>query len=133
MATSDEACQRSAGCREGDDCYLHYGEGACYDGYERASKGMMITGIVFSGVGAMATLVGVLGARCRGGGDYNLCPFGKERETVGTGIAVAGGALALIGATLAISGGIKTQKRRFYVRLPAITVGPTGGVLTWAF
>lgn len=133
VATSDGACRQSRACRDGDDCYVDYKEGACYDGFKRNSTGLMATGIALSGVGAFATLFGVFAARCHISGDYDLCPFGENRQTAGIGIAVAGGALAVLGVTLAIAGGIEKDKRPSYGWVHTLTLRASGADLTWRF
>ena len=124
-ASSEEACRASVDCRARGRCYYQSNKHVCYDGMERSSTGMMVTGIVMSGIGALGVLVGAVAVLS---GDLS----NEDGAMVGGGVAIAVGAtVALIGVPLAIAGGSK-EKRRQYSLLPnAVVVGPGSMWLSW--
>ncbi|MBW2528423.1 MAG: hypothetical protein JRI23_29880 [Deltaproteobacteria bacterium] len=99
---------------------------------------MMVTGIVISGIGGLGLAVGVLTGlatpfACLA--KYCWTEDGDEHlETMGAvaGISIAAGAgLAAIGIPLAVIGSRHERRDVATPLAPTVSVGPTGGSLTW--
>jgi hypothetical protein len=136
VATRFQDCQASQLCRDEGRCYLNAEDDRCDDGTERNSTGLMVGGIVISGVGGAGMVTGLMmvlispfaaiGDAVSGGNRAeDLARAGGITAGVGLGVGLAGIPLAVVGAS--------RVPRQEASPMPRVAVSPTGGSLTWSF
>ncbi|MBW2536359.1 MAG: hypothetical protein JRI55_33040 [Deltaproteobacteria bacterium] len=137
VAATTQDCRSSRICAEDGDCYLNRDERECDDGRERNSSGLLWGGVAVSGLGGAMILGGLVATLVGGIGGTTAAISGNSSDTAEDAVAagpillIAGGVAALAGVPLIIAGAVKVPRKGTTALTPTISIGPTGGSLTW--
>ncbi|MBW2528422.1 MAG: hypothetical protein JRI23_29875 [Deltaproteobacteria bacterium] len=135
VATDPRDCRASRRCVDDRECYLNADDESCDDGTERWSAGMMAAGIVLSSMGGAGIASGVFMVVASPFVAINDAVEGTDNASgllrAGGIIAAVGLGVGLSGIPLAMVGGRGEPREPRDILTPTVSLGPTGGSLTW--
>jgi hypothetical protein len=136
VALKGKDCRASLGCEEDDRCFLNRQEETCDEG-QLHSTPMTVTGVVMLGVGGLAVVAGTTTlylALLDATPMMGVSSSNADSKAIAGGIVTGvGEALIIAGVPLTVVGSRSVPRDSASSPNPTVSIGPTGGSLTWSF